>query len=269
MTTIITGILHSFLSSTLMSLSESLDPTDSKLEDYPVDDTATPEHCFHAFDALYCALTDRDPIPPKFVDEKYPLFVTWNTRSTRPGRAPRLRGCIGTFEAQPIQDGLADYALISAFKDSRFNSIEKQELPNLECAVSLLTKFEDADTYLDWTVGVHGIYISFQHPAISGVLSNASETPSPLSASPAPNASSSIPRHMRRLLTATYLPEVIPEQKWDKLDAIDSAIRKAGWDGRITEDLRRSIKLRRYQSSKCVVGWDDYVAWRKENGGEL
>ena len=53
-----------------MSLSESLDPTDSKLEDYPVDDTATPEHCFHAFDALYCALTDRDPIPPKFVDEK-------------------------------------------------------------------------------------------------------------------------------------------------------------------------------------------------------
>ena len=74
---------------------------------------------------------------------------------------------------------------------------------------------------------------------------------------------------MRRLLTATYLPEVIPEQGWDKIDAVDSAIRKAGWDGRITEDLRRSIKLRRYQSSKYSVSWEDYIAWRKENGGEI
>ena len=74
---------------------------------------------------------------------------------------------------------------------------------------------------------------------------------------------------MRRLLTATYLPEVIPEQGWDKIDAVDSALRKAGWDGRITEDLRRSIKLRRYQSSKCSVSWEDYIAWRKENGGEI
>ena len=50
---------------------------------------------------------------------------------------------------------------------------------------------------------------------------------------------------------------------------MDSAIRKAGWDGRITEDLRRSIKLRRYQSRKCTVTWDEYVEWRKKNGGEV
>lgn len=30
----------------------------------------TPEHCFHAFDALYCALTHKKPIPPKFANEK-------------------------------------------------------------------------------------------------------------------------------------------------------------------------------------------------------
>jgi AMME syndrome candidate gene 1 protein len=29
-----------------------------------------PEHCFHAFDALYCALTDEEPIPPLFPDDK-------------------------------------------------------------------------------------------------------------------------------------------------------------------------------------------------------
>lgn len=29
-----------------------------------------PEHCFHAFDALYCALTHKKPIPPQFPDDK-------------------------------------------------------------------------------------------------------------------------------------------------------------------------------------------------------
>ena len=62
-----------------------------------------------------------------------PLFVTWNTRSSRPGRPSRLRGCIGTFEPQPLRDGLAEYALISAFRDSRFKRIEEWELENLEC----------------------------------------------------------------------------------------------------------------------------------------
>lgn len=62
-----------------------------------------------------------------------PIFVTWNTRSSRPGRQPRLRGCIGTFEAVPIRQGLAEYALISAFEDHRFRRIEEQELETLEC----------------------------------------------------------------------------------------------------------------------------------------
>lgn len=25
-----------------------------------------PDHCYHAFDTLYCALTDADPVPPVF-----------------------------------------------------------------------------------------------------------------------------------------------------------------------------------------------------------
>jgi len=62
-----------------------------------------------------------------------PLFVTWNTRSSRSGRAPRLRGCIGSFEALPLREGLAEYALISAFRDSRFRKIEERELESLEC----------------------------------------------------------------------------------------------------------------------------------------
>lgn len=43
--------------------------------------------------------------------EDYPLFVTWNT--VRRDGSKNLRGCIGTFEAQELDDGLRSYALTS------------------------------------------------------------------------------------------------------------------------------------------------------------
>ena len=64
-----------------------------------------------------------------------PLFVTWNTRrsSGASGWSTRLRGCIGTFDAQPLRAGLEEYALLSAFRDHRFRRVELRELPSLEC----------------------------------------------------------------------------------------------------------------------------------------
>jgi len=224
-----------------------------------------PEHCYHAFDALYCALVGATPLIPKFPDDKYPLFVTWNTRSSKPDGSPRLRGCIGCFEPLSLHDGLAEYALISAFRDTRFRKIEERELPKLECCISLLTNFEDATSYLDWTPGIHGIYISFPHPSMLPMVTSplsSSSTPSLLSSSSSLTSPRSNYFKPKRPLTATYLPEVAVEQGWSKVEAIDSAIRKAGWDGRISEDLRRSISLRRYQSRHCVVSWDEYYAWR-------
>jgi len=239
----------------------------------PADDqVCIPEHCFHAFDTLFCALTSNEPIPPKFPDDKYPLFVTWNVRPNRPGRGHRLRGCIGSFEPHALHEGIAEYALISAFKDYRFNKITRGELDSLECVVSLLTDFEDASSYLDWTIGVHGIYITFAHPALLIASRSESSTPSPLSSSatllsnttkPTPSATS------KKTFNATYLPEVMPAQGWDKIEAVDSAIHKAGWSGRITEEIRRSVKLRRYQSKACTVTWHEFVEWRKGNGGKM
>ncbi|THH33598.1 hypothetical protein EUX98_g572 [Antrodiella citrinella] len=232
-------------------------PTTSE-EDFQV---CTPEHCFYAFDTLFTTLTKKKAIQPKFADEKFPLFVTWNVRC--PGKQPRLRGCIGNFEAQPLHEGLSEYALISAFQDHRFRKIESRELDSLECSISLLTDFEDASSYLDWTVGVHGIQITFPHPSF--LASDRSEAPSPLS------SSSSIPTrsNLKHSFSSTYLPQVAEEQGWNKIEAIDSAIQKAGWNGRITEDIRRSIRLRRYQSKAYTVGWDEYVEWREANGGSM
>jgi len=132
-------------------------------------------------------------------------------------------------------------------------------------SISLLTDFEDAENYLDWTVGVHGIYITFPHPSTLP-STPPSDAPSPLS-----SVASLLTTRMssRHSFSATYLPEVAPDQGWDKIETIDSAIRKAGWSGRITEDLRRNVKVRRYQSRKYTVGWDEYVEWRCQNGAAI
>lgn len=53
--------------------------------------------------------------------QKYPLFVTWNTLS-RSGHKS-LRGCIGTFEAQDLEAGLKSYSLTSYVDSSASMSI--------------------------------------------------------------------------------------------------------------------------------------------------
>ncbi|RQO94042.2 hypothetical protein POPTR_008G019325v4 [Populus trichocarpa] len=86
-----------------------------------------------------------------------PLFVTW--KKVVNGGEPRLRGCIGTLEAQCIITGFRDYAL------TRFPPIQAKEyLPTLECTVSILTDYETANHYLDWEVGKHGLIIEFTDP---------------------------------------------------------------------------------------------------------
>jgi AMMECR1 domain-containing protein len=83
-----------------------------------------------------------------------------------------------------------------------------------------LTDFEQADDYLDWEIGVHGIWIEF--------IQQDGEKE-----------------------TATYLPEVIKEQGWTKEEAIRSLLRKGGYYGNITKEYcESSIILTRYQSQK-------------------
>ncbi|TDZ21820.1 AMMECR1-like protein [Colletotrichum orbiculare MAFF 240422] len=158
-----------------------------------------------------------------------PLFVTWNTVSPRSGHRS-LRGCIGTFEPQDLEDGLSSYSLTSALHDMRFDPVTASELPSLEVAVTLLTDFESADDEMDWTLGVHGLRISFFY-------------------------------HGRRL-GATYLPDVAVEQEWTKEETLVSLMRKAGWTGR--KDKWRDIELKvvRYQGKKESLEYGEYKKWR-------
>lgn len=57
--------------------------------------------------------------------------------------------------------GLREYALTSALKDSRFSPITRDEIPKLTVSVSILQHFEEAEDYMDWEIGVHGIRIEY------------------------------------------------------------------------------------------------------------
>ncbi|KKK19310.1 hypothetical protein P175DRAFT_0526492 [Aspergillus ochraceoroseus IBT 24754] len=187
----------------------------------------------------------------KLSDQKYPLFVTWETLS-RSGHKS-LRGCIGTFEPQELAFGLKSYALTSAFDDTRFSPIPASLLPSLSCSLTLLGSFKPCTNALDWTLGIHGIRISFIHRG--------------------------------RRYGATYLPDVPVEQGWTKEETVKSLMRKAGWDGASESTARRFLrggsspssnpsstapwdqvsdfKAVKYQGLKSSASYSEWQEWRQ------
>eukprot|EP00252_Welwitschia_mirabilis_P009168 TRINITY_DN2151_c0_g1_i1.p1 TRINITY_DN2151_c0_g1~~TRINITY_DN2151_c0_g1_i1.p1 ORF type:complete len:236 (-),score=23.73 TRINITY_DN2151_c0_g1_i1:20-637(-) len=195
--------------------------------------SANKEMVVYCFDTLISHYTSDAVPPPAFDGGEYPFFVTW--KKVIDGE-PHLRGCIGTLEARCILNGFRDFALTSAFRDKRFPPIQAREVPYLECTVSLLVNYESATTYLDWEIGKHGLIVDFTDP-----------------------------NGTRR--SATYLPEVAAEEGWTKKQTINSLMYKAGYMGLITESLRKSARVTRYQSTLYTMHYEDYVTYVKKTRG--
>ena len=70
---------------------------------------------------------------------------------------------------------------------------------------------------------------------------------------------------MRR--SATYLPEVAAHEGWTHLETIDSLMRKAGYNGTITDSLRKKLRVTRYQSTLYTMHYGEYAAYVKKNRG--
>ena len=194
------------------------------------------------------------------ITESYPLFVTWNTIS-RSGHKS-LRGCIGTFEGLPLSTGLQTYALTSAFDDTRFSPIPSSLVPSLSCSLTLLANFEPCSDAMDWTLGTHGLRISFTWKS--------------------------------RRHGATYLPDVAVEQGWNKEETVESLMKKAGWDGGYSHGVARRLlrgsgrgpeqqnskpwdevndfRVVRYtglKSSATYSDWKEWKDWLEIRGGSL
>ncbi len=128
-------------------------------------------------------------LTPK-LKEKCATFVTFKNRG-------ELRGCVGCLEAmEPMYESVHRSAF-NAARDSRFffNPIRREELPDIDIHVSLLSPSREIASLEEFKIGEHGIWM------------------------------------IKGMARAVYLPEVAVEQKWTKEQTLSSLAQKAGLPG--------------------------------------
>ncbi len=108
-------------------------------------------------------------------------------------RHGRLRGCIGSIVGrEPLVDGVIDNAINAALKDPRFPPVKTGELEELRIEISVLTPLREVASPGEIEIGRHGVLLE---------------------------------KKGRR---AVFLPQVAPEQGWDRDTMLDHLSVKAG-----------------------------------------
>jgi len=128
--------------------------------------------------------------PPPEIDKLRERGGCFVTLNTASGE---LRGCIGSIESpEPLGDNLRRNALNAAQRDPRFPPVEPHELPSLSIEVSVLSKPSQIGSAEEFEVGRHGIILELgQYHAV-------------------------------------FLPQVAPEQGWNRETTLQYLSRKAG-----------------------------------------
>ncbi|MFA6566758.1 MAG: AmmeMemoRadiSam system protein A [Victivallales bacterium] len=127
---------------------------------------------------------------PGKLRETRSCFVTLHTKDGA------LRGCIGNIEAfEPLCSNIIHNASHSAFQDPRFQQIKSlEELSDIVIEISVLTPPEKIKSTDDFIIGKHGIILS------------------------------------KDFHNSVFLPQVAPEQGWDKETTMGHLSLKAGLD---------------------------------------
>ncbi|CCK71357.1 uncharacterized protein KNAG_0G03000 [Huiozyma naganishii CBS 8797] len=170
--------------------------------------------------------------------QRVSLFITWKKRE-------RLRGCIGTFGRLPAARAVQRYALVSALEDSRFPPIQLRELPELHCTCNILDNFtiiyskqQDStggpQDIFDWDVGTHGVELKFRDP------------------------------WSHTLRSATFLPEVMLEQHWDKRATFENLVQKAGCSDGAAQHIvdhyeKYFVEVIRYEGYATEIAYPEFM----------
>ena len=98
----------------------------------------------------------------KFTDyQKYPVFAEKRGVFVTLRKNGELRGCIGLIEpVSELGSGIIEMAKATAFNDSRFSPLTKEELNKIEIEISVLTppqKISDPEKEID--LGKHGVIV--------------------------------------------------------------------------------------------------------------
>jgi AmmeMemoRadiSam system protein A len=95
----------------------------------------------------------------KIADErlmrKEGVFVTLNKNG-------ELRGCIGLIVSpgQPLWENVQEMAIAAATRDTRFEPVSVEELPELEYEISVLSKPREIKNWRDIRLGEQGVIVS-------------------------------------------------------------------------------------------------------------
>ena len=104
-----------------------------------------------------------------------------------------LRGCIGYIEPiKPLREAVIDNAISAAVRDTRFSPVTPDELKSISIEISVLTPPKKVASYKDIVIGKHGIILHCKNRS------------------------------------ATFLPQVAPEQGWDLPTTLSFLASKAG-----------------------------------------
>jgi AmmeMemoRadiSam system protein B/AmmeMemoRadiSam system protein A len=161
------------------------------------------------------------PITPS-LERKAGAFVTLKCKMSDDGhcigRGEDLRGCIGTIEpTDSVYDTVAVRAASAALEDTRFpHTVSVAELPFITIEISVLTPPQPVKGPEDIVIGKHGIILSVGWNR------------------------------------ATFLPQVAPEQGWDRETTLRHLARKAG----LAEDAWKKAEYRVYEA--IVFGEDEH-----------
>ena len=132
--------------------------------------------------------------------EKRGAFVTLRKNQ-------KLRGCIGHIVGlHPLAKTVSKMAIAAAFQDPRFPPVQKDELPELEYEISIMSPLQPIRDCRTVKVGSHGLYIrQGQH---SGLL----------------------------------LPQVATQYDWDRITFLEQTCRKA----RLLKDAWKDLATQIY-----------------------
>ncbi|MFH1227160.1 MAG: AmmeMemoRadiSam system protein B [Planctomycetota bacterium] len=112
----------------------------------------------------------------------------------------QLRGCIGNFEPVVLYKAVMKQVTESATGDPRFEPMTLAEEPAVHIEISVMSPMKRIDSYKEIIVGTHGVYIK------------------------------------KGMHGATFLPQVAPEQGWDRDTMLEYLCQKAGLDADAYKD---------------------------------
>jgi uncharacterized protein, PH0010 family len=150
-----------------------------------------------AREAIEARLKRRSPHWPKpeearraALESPCGAFVT--LRSGKGSGAP-LRGCIGRMNSdESLLEVIREMAQAAAFEDPRFPPLNESEYPQVSVAITVLTPMRPIARVEEIEIGKHGVYLT------------------------------------KGFRQAVFLPQVAPEQGWDRTELLENLSLKAG-----------------------------------------